>query len=61
MKKGQGKPLWLSSKVREKNEKKLKDVLKNVPNARAKWAKVVLDMATELHKKSMELINKANK
>jgi hypothetical protein len=43
------------------NEKKLKDVLKNVPNARAKWAKVVLDMATELHKKSMELINKANK
>jgi hypothetical protein len=25
MKKGQGKPLWLSSKVREKNEKKLKD------------------------------------
>ena len=43
------------------NEKKLKDVLKNVPNARAKWAKVVLDMATQLHKRSMELVNKASK
>lgn len=44
-----------------KNEKKLQDVLKNVPNARAKWAKVVLDTAKELHKRSMELVNKASK
>lgn len=43
------------------NEKKLLDVLKNVPNARAKWAKVVLDMAKQLHKRSMELVDKASK
>jgi hypothetical protein len=43
------------------NEKKLKDVLKNIPNARAKWAKSVLDSAKWFHERMMDMVNKSQK
>jgi hypothetical protein len=38
------------------NERELKNLLKTEPNARAKWAKVVLDAAKEEHRRVKEMI-----
>ena len=50
---------WYIPGALEKNEKKLQSFLSNEPNARAKWAKFVLDSAKLFHKRMMDMVNKS--